>query len=137
MIFANPIAGGRSQLIAHDLERQLRSEHYLVDTFWERPEDLPNVRVTPPARAAITIGGDGTLRAAIDRLLSANVLPPLLPIPLGTANMMGKHLGIRFGKWIGPPRRYALPMGSPTFWTRVGLTGRFSSRSSASDSTRT
>src|SRR5947209_3090638 len=115
MIFANPIAGrGRSQLIAHDLERQLRSERYTVDTFWERPADVPTERITPPARAVITIGGDGTLRAAIDRLLAANVLPPLLPIPLGTANMMGKYLGIRFGKWDLVPRvSYALSRAEP------------------------
>ena len=115
MIFANPIAGrGRSQLIAHDLERQLRSEGYVVDTFWQRAADVPDDRVTPPAKAAITIGGDGTLRAAIDRLLAANVLPPLLPIPLGTANMMGKYLGIRFGKWDLAPRvSYALRHSKP------------------------
>ncbi len=115
MIFANPIAGrGRSQLIAHDLERQLRGEGYTVETFWQRPADVPTDRITPPARAAITIGGDGTLRAAIDRLLAANVLPPLLPIPLGTANMMGKHLGIRFGKWDLVPRvSYALRNAKP------------------------
>jgi len=64
MIFANPIAGrGRSRVIAHDLERQLRSEGYVVDTFWERPADVSDEQVAPPgppAAAVITIGGDGT-----------------------------------------------------------------------------
>jgi len=118
MIFANPIAGrGRSRVIAHDLERQLRSEGYVVDTFWERPADVSDEQVAPPgppAAAVITIGGDGTLRGVIDRLLASNVLLPLLPIPLGTANMMGKYLGIRFGKWDLVPRvSYAIRNAKP------------------------
>jgi YegS/Rv2252/BmrU family lipid kinase len=113
MIFANPIAGrGRGRIIAHELETRLGAENYAVDTFWERATDIPTERLTPPARAAITIGGDGTLRAAIDRMLSAGALAPLLPIPLGTANMMGKHLGIRFGKFDLVPRvSYAIRSG--------------------------
>ncbi|HEY8749222.1 MAG TPA: diacylglycerol kinase family protein [Tepidisphaeraceae bacterium] len=105
MIFVNPIAGrGRGQMIAHQLENRLHGDNYVVDTFWELAADIPTERLTAPARTAIVIGGDGTLRAAIERLLAADVLPPLLPIPLGTANMMGKYLGIRFGKDDLPDR---------------------------------
>jgi diacylglycerol kinase family enzyme len=53
--------------------------------------------------AAITIGGDGTLRGAVERMLkhahgdSAKV-PPILVVPLGTANLMSQHLGIRWNE---------------------------------------
>ena len=97
MIFANPIAGrGRGETMARQLETRLRGEGYAVDTFLTRAADVPTDRIAPPARAAIVIGGDGTIRAALERLLAADVLPPILPVPLGTANMMGKYLGIRF-----------------------------------------
>ena len=46
--------------------------------------------------AVVTIGGDGTLRAAIERLMAVGgKLPPVLPVPMGTANLMGRHLGLR------------------------------------------
>lgn len=97
IIFANPIAGrGLGQKLAHQLEATLDGQGYAVDTFLARPSEVDAAKVTPPARAAIVIGGDGTIRAAVERLLTADVLPPLLPVPLGTANMMAKYLGIRF-----------------------------------------
>ncbi|HEX8916468.1 MAG TPA: diacylglycerol kinase family protein, partial [Humisphaera sp.] len=62
---------------------------------------------------AIVIGGDGTVRSVAERLYELNIgtpvgseaalaaapaagadLPPLLVVPLGTANLMGRHLGI-------------------------------------------
>lgn len=97
LIFANRIAGrGRGEQMAHALENRLKSEGYATDVFLERAVDVAPQKLTEPANAAIVIGGDGTLRAAVERLLKADVLPPLLPVPLGTANMMGKYLGIRF-----------------------------------------
>jgi diacylglycerol kinase family enzyme len=53
--------------------------------------------------AAISIGGDGTLRGVAELLIrsfavaegrSPDCIPPLLVVPLGTANLMGKHLGV-------------------------------------------
>ncbi|HSZ59399.1 MAG TPA: YegS/Rv2252/BmrU family lipid kinase [Tepidisphaeraceae bacterium] len=97
MIFANRIAGrGRGERMAHALEKRLGAEGFATDIFLDRASDVPADRLTAPAEAAIVIGGDGTLRAAVERLLKADVLPPLLPVPLGTANMMAKYLGIHF-----------------------------------------
>jgi diacylglycerol kinase (ATP) len=97
MIFANRIAGrGRGEQMALALEQRLGSEGYRAELFLDRASEVPTDRLITPADAAIVIGGDGTLRAAVERLLKADVLPPLLPVPLGTANMMGKYLGIRF-----------------------------------------
>jgi aspartyl-tRNA(Asn)/glutamyl-tRNA(Gln) amidotransferase subunit A len=47
--------------------------------------------------AAIVVGGDGTLRGVVQEMLKAFPVaqfPPILVVPLGTANLMGRHLGI-------------------------------------------
>ncbi|HXE53329.1 MAG TPA: diacylglycerol kinase family protein, partial [Tepidisphaeraceae bacterium] len=97
MIFANPIAGrGLGVQIAHKLEAKLRATGYRVETFLQRSAELSDDQINQPAQAAVIIGGDGTLRAVAERLIQADVLPPLLTVPLGTANLMGQHLGIRW-----------------------------------------
>jgi diacylglycerol kinase (ATP) len=64
--------------------------------------DLTNIDAAPSAElaradAVIAIGGDGTLRAVARRCLDQlGRIPPLLPIPMGTANLMGRHLGINW-----------------------------------------
>jgi diacylglycerol kinase (ATP) len=78
------------------LERQFKGEGVRVHTYLEKPVDLSDEQLRGPARAAIVIGGDGTLRGVAERLLQAGSVPPLLPVPLGTANLMGRHLGIRW-----------------------------------------
>ena len=102
LIFANPIAGrGKGKAIAHRLERRLQADGYAARLLLKKPEllhredlgGLPNSLMGP--KAAIVIGGDGTLRAVAQRLYG--VTPPLLVVPLGTANLMGKHLGLN---WI-------------------------------------
>jgi diacylglycerol kinase family enzyme len=102
LLFANPIAGrGRGRAIAQRISARLKRDGYDVRAFHAKPESIATERLicAAPARAAIAIGGDGTLRAVVDRLISAREvcpLPPLLVVPLGTANLMGKHLGVRW-----------------------------------------
>lgn len=103
LIFGNPIAGrGAGRRIAGRLAARLASEGYAVRTMLQRPDTLDPDDVTrPAARAAIAIGGDGTLRAVADRLAHESLargcpMPPVLIVPLGTANLMGRHLGIRW-----------------------------------------
>lgn len=104
LIFANPIAGrGRGLAIARSLSTHLAAAGYVADTFTDRPDQLPPTILMPAARAAIVIGGDGTLRAAAEWLASlrdqgAGDIPPLLVVPLGTANLMGRHLGLSWRK---------------------------------------
>ena len=45
--------------------------------------------------AAVAVGGDGTLRAAVERLVTlyGHDAPPVLPVAMGTANLMGQYLG--------------------------------------------
>lgn len=104
LIFANPIAGrGRGQRIAKRLEARLRADGYQVILSNRRADLLDLADLPSTAKAAIVIGGDGTLRSVTDRLWCASVEaerqpgPPVLVVPLGTANLMGQHLGI---KWI-------------------------------------
>jgi diacylglycerol kinase (ATP) len=105
LIFANPIAGrGRGGTLARRLLTRLRAERYDVILHTERPEAFDRSLLDPPPRAAIVIGGDGTLRAVAEHLFLGLNTPdqmrgseiPLLIIPLGTANLMVRHLGIRW-----------------------------------------
>lgn len=97
LIFANPIAGrGVGARIADELEARFREEGFRVRKWLRKPSDLLDDEIESPARAAVVIGGDGTLRGVAERLLEAGHVPPLLPVPLGTANLMGRHLGIHW-----------------------------------------
>src|SRR6185312_6589930 len=103
-IFANPISGrGRGKKIASKLADALRAAGYDVHLFLERADTLRRDQLDPTAAAAIVIGGDGTLRTVAGRLYvpddpkqDAPTGPPLLVVPMGTANLMGKHLGIHW-----------------------------------------
>lgn len=97
LIFANPIAGrGVGAHIADLLDARFRREGYRVRTFLNKPSDLSDADLGDGTHAAIVIGGDGTLRGVAERLYAAGRFAPLLPVPLGTANLMGQHLGIHW-----------------------------------------
>jgi YegS/Rv2252/BmrU family lipid kinase len=97
-IFANPISGrGKGKTIAARLEKRLRADGYAVTTSFERPTNLPPDAINDTTRAVIIIGGDGTIRAVAERLVTLRgESPPLLPVPLGTANLMVSHLGFKW-----------------------------------------
>src|SRR5437764_12949005 len=98
LIFANPISGrGRGRNIALRLEHRLAADGFRVRSFMERADRIADAELKSPARAAIVIGGDGTLRTVAQRLIEVtDAPPPLLPIGLGTANLMVRHLGLRW-----------------------------------------
>ena len=111
LIFANPIAGrGRAKRIAAVLQEALEARGYAVRAFLSKIEPSKK-KIDGPIKAAIVIGGDGTLRGvaqwAIDSAFPdeatmcatgelANLPYPLLIVPMGTANLMGKHLGVQW-----------------------------------------
>ncbi|HMB96206.1 MAG TPA: diacylglycerol kinase family protein [Tepidisphaeraceae bacterium] len=99
-LFANPIAGrGRGGGISARIARQLRRAGFHARVFRCAIDDISDeeLETDDPPAAAITVGGDGTLRAVAQRLLEfsdhdASRVPPLLVVPLGTANLMARHL---------------------------------------------
>ncbi|HWE92477.1 MAG TPA: diacylglycerol kinase family protein [Tepidisphaeraceae bacterium] len=101
LIFANPIAGrGRGEALARNLEARFKADGLGARVLMDRPGRLLAGDVAGPVRAAVVIGGDGTLRAVADQLLKLRPedFPPLLPVPLGTANLMVRHLGFRWSR---------------------------------------
>ena len=95
MIFANPIAGrGIGAEIAAQLEELFHRQGRSVRKFLQKPTEVADNELGERAGAVVVIGGDGTLRGVAQRLLIADRLAPLLPVPLGTANLVGQHLGI-------------------------------------------
>jgi diacylglycerol kinase (ATP) len=103
LLFANPISGrGRGKAAALEIQNALLARGHTVTPFLSKASSL-TWKQTGPIEAAIVIGGDGTLRGvaqwAIDAALiqqpAGKSLPyPLLIVPMGTANLMGRHLGI-------------------------------------------
>ncbi len=93
-IIANPIAGqGKGRATAERVRISLESADIQSTVIF----DLPSVNRDELAsmEAIVAIGGDGTLRAVAGRFFDAlNTMPPLLPVPMGTANLMGRYLGI-------------------------------------------
>ena len=95
LIFANPIAGrGRGKAISERLVARLAQVGFDPHARFDPPSSIPSEQLQ--ADAAIAIGGDGTIRGAAARLHAAspNRPIPMLIVPMGTANLLGRHLGI-------------------------------------------
>ena len=95
-IFANPIAGrGMGKTIAERVAARLARDGFEPRLVLDRCDLVPRDQLIAGARAAVAIGGDGTVRGVARRLyeLFGGDMPPLLVIPMGTANLLGRHLG--------------------------------------------
>jgi diacylglycerol kinase (ATP) len=108
VIFCNPGSGrGRGIIIASQLQATLiragfhiivHTQHPAIKIATENETGFHWSHVSR-AYAIIVIGGDGTLRAVVEQLLlqvHSNPLPPILFIGLGTANLMQKHLQLKY-----------------------------------------
>lgn len=104
LIFANPIAGrGQGRLLARRVERQAVADGFAVQTFFDRPGDLDISDLDELPNTVIAIGGDGTLRSVVNLFYADRADGPLvLPVPMGTANLMGRHLGINWSRQDTP-----------------------------------
>jgi diacylglycerol kinase (ATP) len=98
LIFANPIAGrGRARVIGNQLAQTLGAAGVDARLILERPSAAPLNGLNPDTSTVISIGGDGSLREVVELLLAGgNPPPPILVVPMGTANLMGRHLGVRW-----------------------------------------
>lgn len=97
LIFANPISGsGRGRVVAGQLKAALQEAKFEADVYFDRPATIDAAGL-PQAEAALCVGGDGTLRAVVEMYAGATRRPPpLLPIPMGTANLLGRHFGVNW-----------------------------------------
>ena len=99
MIFANPIAGkGKGRRLADALAGRCRREGWEATVSFQRPDGV-GAEVLTGVTDVISIGGDGTLRAVVERVSEAGKHPGpgVLVVPMGTANLMGRHLGVELG----------------------------------------
>jgi len=114
LLFANPISGrGRARSLALKIARRLRADGHQVQKHFEPPSQISADDLPAGATAAVVIGGDGTLRTVADRLLAIGRLAPLIPVPMGTANLMARQLKI--------PR---LTLDSAGAWVSAAVTSR-------------
>jgi diacylglycerol kinase (ATP) len=100
VIFANPIAGrGKGRLLADRLKERFEHEGWAVRQAFDRPDTVSQDTLTD-ATAVVSIGGDGTLRSVVERVTDGGKSegPGVLVVPMGTANLMGRHLGIGLGE---------------------------------------
>src|SRR5687768_7790027 len=96
LILANPIAGrGQGKTIAERIGARLVRDGFDVRVVYDRCDLVPPEQLVADARAVVAIGGDGTVRGVARRLfeLHGGDMPPLLVVPMGTANLLGRHLG--------------------------------------------
>jgi diacylglycerol kinase (ATP) len=96
LIFANPIAGrGKGRVIAERIAARLKRDHIQPQLVFDRADRVPDEQLPAHVRAAVSIGGDGTVRGVARRLFQrfGERTPPLLVVPMGTANLLGRHLG--------------------------------------------
>jgi YegS/Rv2252/BmrU family lipid kinase len=105
LIFANPIAGkGKGRVLADRIAMRLTHEGHRTRVFFDKAEGLGDdaLCALPGVKAVVAIGGDGTLRGVVGRVVKGcgdgTPLPPTVVVPMGTANLMGQHLGLKWGE---------------------------------------
>jgi diacylglycerol kinase (ATP) len=97
-VVVNPIAGrGRGRKIGEELMGRLDRVGISGSLIINPPEKITSENFAA-IDAMVVIGGDGTLRSVMGRCLELRgEVPAVLTVPMGTANLMGKHLGIKKG----------------------------------------
>lgn len=109
-LFANPISGrGEGLAIAETLASFLPKSNWQVKTSLDHPDSLKDDVFTEDSDALIVVGGDGTLRTVLNRAIKTRTdLPPVLFVPLGTANLMARHLGVKWKPQTLPKQALSL-----------------------------
>lgn len=97
-LLANPVAGrGRGAAVLREALREL--EHREIPfQAWTTATGRDAVRLArelPPVDLLFLVGGDGTLRDAVDGLIQRSAPPPPVALlPAGTGNDLARHLGL-------------------------------------------
>lgn len=97
LVVANPAAGsGRGRARAEALVRALEARGHAVERFATRCAGDARRRVAEAegvVECIVAAGGDGTLNEVVNGLADPS-RTPLVPLALGTANMLARALGI-------------------------------------------
>lgn len=98
LIQTNPTSGrGRGPRLAAAVCRELANTGYEPVLHTEPPTRISaDQMLDDRLEAIVVVGGDGTLRDVAERMCELGPPSrwrPLLPVPLGTANLMARHLG--------------------------------------------
>jgi len=96
LVIVNPIAGrGRAERAARELKAALEREGVAVElcaTAQKGDARARATRIGPELERLVVVGGDGTVREALEGLTRHDL--PILILPMGTANVMGRDLGL-------------------------------------------
>ncbi len=102
IIFSNPTSGrGRGVAIANQLAPAIENAGWRAEQITDHPSTLRTFYDPAGIHAMIVIGGDGTLRAVIERvaqLVGPDHVPPVLVMGMGTANLMQQHLKLAYAR---------------------------------------
>jgi YegS/Rv2252/BmrU family lipid kinase len=97
LVVANPAAGtGRGRTRTRELVRALQKRGHAVERFATRRAGDARRRVAEAEGAVdciVAAGGDGTLNEVVNGLADPSATP-LVPLALGTANMLAGALGV-------------------------------------------
>ncbi|MBB6099078.1 diacylglycerol kinase family enzyme [Deinobacterium chartae] len=123
-LIVNPNAGGARRVRLEDLAAALEAAGYhpVVETTTDE-QDLDRV-LAEPEGLVVAAGGDGTLRAVAQRMVGKRA--PLALVPMGTANNIGRTLGLDgepadLLRALDAPRRQPFDLGRVTASWGSGL----------------
>jgi len=91
VIFNKRSGAGRASSTARQLEKDLRGSDHEAKAI-----EIDKWPVDKHADVLVVVGGDGTVKWAVECGLKANHLPPIVIAPLGTANLLSIHLNHRY-----------------------------------------
>lgn len=112
LLIYNPNAGGAPEDQSSEFQRGLEAAGY--DPVYKATRNEADLDgILPTAKGlVVVVGGDGSLRAVVTRMMELGLFNPIAVVPNGTANNVGHTLGV-----VGDPMEsiagLAQPMSRP------------------------